>query len=189
MDWYRSGTARVEIRETGSKLRRGITEALARAHASAWSGIALRIALCAGGLLLLAWIGRAATAATPPSTAAPLADAGVSAPIAMPTAPPAVTSSPPIAADPPPPQASPSSQSRATAEDPVYLNQAGITELRRLPGVGAKRAEAIVALRQRLGRFQRAEELLRVKGVGRTTLRKWRPLLRFDSPAADAGTP
>ena len=61
-------------------------------------------------------------------------------------------------------------------------------ELRRLPGVGPKRAEAIVALRQRMGRFQRVEDLLRVKGIGRATLRKWRPLLRLDAPAAgDAG--
>ncbi|MBX3206921.1 MAG: ComEA family DNA-binding protein [Labilithrix sp.] len=76
------------------------------------------------------------------------------------------------------------------------MNHASADELRRLPGVGPKRAEAIVALRQRMGRFQRVEDLLRVKGVGRTTLRKWRPLLRLDAPArreetaaADGGAP
>lgn len=70
----------------------------------------------------------------------------------------------------------------------MYVNYASMEELRRLPGVGPKRAEAIVALRQRMGRFQRVEDLLRVKGIGRATLRKWRPLLRLDAPAtADAG--
>jgi competence protein ComEA len=72
----------------------------------------------------------------------------------------------------------------------VYVNHASVEELRRLPGVGPKRADAIVALRQRVGRFQRVEDLLRVKGVGRATLRKWRPLLRLDMPPVrerDAG--
>jgi competence protein ComEA len=72
----------------------------------------------------------------------------------------------------------------------VYVNHASAEELRRLPGVGPKRADAIIALRQRMGRFQRVEDLLRVKGVGRATLRKWRPLLRLDAPAPpDAGAP
>ncbi|MBP9113848.1 MAG: helix-hairpin-helix domain-containing protein [Polyangiaceae bacterium] len=33
--------------------------------------------------------------------------------------------------------------------------------------MGAKRAEAIVQLRTRLGRFQRVEDLMRVRGIGR----------------------
>jgi competence protein ComEA len=62
-------------------------------------------------------------------------------------------------------------------------------ELRRLPGVGEKRADAILVVRKRLGRFSRVEDLLRVKGVGRATLRKWRPLVRLEPPldAPDAG--
>jgi competence protein ComEA len=83
--------------------------------------------------------------------------------------------------------APPPALTRATADSPVYVNQAGPEELRRLPGVGAKRAEAIVALRQKLGRFQRVEELLRVKGIGRATVRKWRPLVRLDSPPPSDG--
>jgi competence protein ComEA len=76
------------------------------------------------------------------------------------------------------------SHGRATATEPVYLNQASVEELRRLPGVGPKRAEAILVLRQRLGRFQRVEDLLRVKGVGRGAVKKWRPLVRLDAPTA-----
>jgi competence protein ComEA len=78
---------------------------------------------------------------------------------------------------------------RATPDAPVFLNHADEIELRRLPGVGAKRAEAILALRRRVGRFHRVEDLLRVKGIGRAAIKKWRPLVRLDAPAADAGGP
>jgi len=77
---------------------------------------------------------------------------------------------------------------RATPEDPVYLNEASVEELRRLPGVGAKRADAILAHRRQMGRFTRVEDLLRVKGVGRATIKKWRPLVRFDGRVLDAGS-
>ena len=166
-------------------------------RASPWASLAARSFVLMLGLLVLAWIGRAATAATKrePSTSA---DAGtiptaVLAQLApgMPT-PPLIASQAPVPAPAPAPSPSsaPPTHARATPEDPVYVNYAGTEELRRLPGVGPKRAEAIVALRQRMGKFQRVEDLLRVKGVGRATLRKWRPLLRLDAPAmADAGTP
>jgi competence protein ComEA len=152
--------------------------------ASAWAPLAGRGSLVLVALFVLAWIGRSATAAAPePRISAPaaLADAGSVALLPTPTA---------SAVAPTPAPSSTSNtggRSRATAEDPVYVNHAGVEDLRRLPGVGPKRADAIVALRQRMGRFQRVEDLLRVKGVGRTTLRKWRPLLRLDAP--DAGAP
>lgn len=63
---------------------------------------------------------------------------------------------------------------------PVVLNRADATELQRLPGVGAKRAEAILKLRQRLGRFRRPSDLLRVKGIGRRTLERMLPHLVLD---------
>jgi competence protein ComEA len=65
----------------------------------------------------------------------------------------------------------------------VYLNYASADELRRLPGCGPKRADAILAMRQRMGKFQRVEDLLRIKGIGRAAVRKWRPLVRLDAPA------
>ena len=70
---------------------------------------------------------------------------------------------------------------RATPDDPVDLNTARIEDLRRLPGVGAKRAEAILALRARLpgGRFKQIEDLLKVKGIGRAMLRRLHPLIRL----------
>jgi competence protein ComEA len=62
----------------------------------------------------------------------------------------------------------------------VVLNLADATELQRLPGVGAKRAEAIVQLRTRLGGFQRANDLLRIKGIGPRTLERMLPHLTLD---------
>jgi competence protein ComEA len=69
------------------------------------------------------------------------------------------------------------------------LNQATLADLRRLPGVGAKKAQAILALRDRLQHFRQIEDLLKVKGIGRASLKKLRPLVRLDLLALpeDAG--
>jgi len=70
-----------------------------------------------------------------------------------------------------------------TADGKVILNRADVTELRRLPGVGPKRAEAIVALRTKLGgRFKRLGDLLRVKGIGPKGLKKLEPHVVLDEP-------
>jgi competence protein ComEA len=45
------------------------------------------------------------------------------------------------------------------------LNRATVSELMRVPGIGEKKAKAIVALRQRQP-FRRVEEVLAVKGLG-----------------------
>jgi competence protein ComEA len=137
-------------------------------------------------LVVLAWIGKTA-AARPNAESASVADADSGAASAATTgiAPPPATMPALSPASSPVPAPAPS-HARASAEEPVYLNHASVEELRRLPGVGPKRAEAILALRQRLGRFQRVEDLLRVKGVGRGAVKKWRPLVRLDAP--DAGS-
>jgi competence protein ComEA len=68
------------------------------------------------------------------------------------------------------------------------LNLATAEELQRLPGIGPKKALAIVLLRQRLGRLRQIEDLMKVKGIGRATLRRLRPVIRVDpAPAQDAG--
>lgn len=64
----------------------------------------------------------------------------------------------------------------------VDLNVATEKELRTLPGVGAKKAAAILALRERLGRFKKVTDLLRVKGIGPKTLAKWRSRLVVGEP-------
>jgi competence protein ComEA len=166
----------------------------ARARSSTWAPIAVRCVGVFVVLLVLAWIGRSATAMATAASIAPAssststtsvaADAGAPAtpPIEAATGvvAPAVT---PAAASPPPVAFSPASRGRASPEEPVYLNYASADELRRLPGCGPKRADAILAMRQRMGKFQRVEDLLRIKGIGRAAVRKWRPLVRLDAPA------
>jgi competence protein ComEA len=158
---------------------------VARLRASPWTSIFARVLAVAVALAMLAWIGRAPTANAnaPPPIAT---DAGP--PVAPPPPPPPSPS--PVTSAPLPSAPPAIARGRATTDDPVFLNHADETDLRRLPGVGAKRAEAIVALRRRVGRFQRVEDLMRVKGIGRAAIKKWRPLVRFDSPPApDAGSP
>ena len=184
------------------------TSLVARVRASTWVPIAARVGAVVMALVVLGWIGR--TAAAGPTTMSVVAgDRDASAPAlsavvtadgggpifaiaaTTPAGSPASLGAP---LEIPAPAPASASHGRATPTEPVYLNQASIDELRRLPGVGPKRAEAILLLRQRLGRFQRVEDLLRVKGVGRGAVKKWRPLVRLDaspspSSAALGGAP
>ncbi|MDL2218876.1 ComEA family DNA-binding protein [Ruminococcaceae bacterium OttesenSCG-928-O06] len=54
----------------------------------------------------------------------------------------------------------------APGPDLVNANTASLEELTVLPGIGATRAEAIVAYREEHGPFQSVEELLQVPGIG-----------------------
>jgi len=48
----------------------------------------------------------------------------------------------------------------------IDINSAGFYDLQTLPGVGPAIAEKIVAYRDSVGRFERIEDLTRVKGIG-----------------------
>ena len=64
----------------------------------------------------------------------------------------------------------------------MVLNRAGVDALRRIPGVGPKRAQAIVELRKKLGgRFKRLGDLLRVKGIGPRSLKKMETYVVLDA--------
>ena len=146
------------------------------------------LVLC--GLVVLSLVGRFAVAGgqVSPATASdrvePLAPAGPTTSQAP------AASEPPKTADAGAVALATHTSSRATPDDPVYLNDATVDDLRRLPSVGEKRALAILELRRKLGRFHQVEDLLRVKGIGRATLRKLRPLVRVDrAPLADGGAP
>ncbi len=163
---------------------------LARLRASTWLPVALRIVAVAVALVVLAWVGRSAAAGPSTAAIAAAANSRDTAPTTAPVGADAASSATPPPLDPlatvlAGPAPAPATRGRASATDPVYLNHATVDELRRLPGVGPKRAEAIMVLRQRLGRFSRVEDLLRVKGVGRGAVKKWRPLVRLDTPSAD----
>lgn len=87
--------------------------------------------------------------------------------------------------------ARPSGKLGASApEGPVDINRATAEELTRLPGVGPALATRIVAARETGGRFGSVDELRRVRGVGRATLERLRPLVTVpDLPATDFAEP
>ncbi len=78
-------------------------------------------------------------------------------------------------------KSSPGANAGATAPK-IVLNTAEVADLTKLPGVGAKRAQAILELRARLGRFRKVTDLLRVRGIGVKGLRKIEPLVVLDLP-------
>ncbi len=140
------------------------------------------------GLIVLSLAGRFAVAGGRVSPAAPQTEIASNVAVA-PSPIPSFTITEPVATATTSDASSPAHASRASGDDPVYLNEATVDDLRRLPGVGEKRAEAILELRKKLGRFKQIEDLLRVKGIGRSTLRRIRPLVRIDHPQAEAGAP
>ena len=166
-----------------------LTGGIARRLAgSPWARPLAKVALGLLGLVVLAGIGQYSArasvhpAASVEASLAPALLASVApAPSPAPTAGDAGTS--PIALDAPDASPAPRAHSaRATPDDPVVLNTATADDLRRLPGVGEKRALAILELRAKLGRFKQVDDLLRVKGIGRKSLAKLRPLVRLDEP-------
>lgn len=160
------------------------------ARVRGWVGRPLgRAALVLAGLVVLSLVGRFAVAGgrVPPAPPSVVPSAIARAPLAVADSASvsAAASGSGSASAAVPPHAA-----RATTDNPVYLNDATVDDLRRLPGIGPKRALAVLALRQRLGRFRQIEDLLRVRGIGRSTLRRLRPLVRLDHPAsADGGAP
>ena len=64
----------------------------------------------------------------------------------------------------------------------VDLNHASATDLIALPGIGPTKAEAILAYRGKRGAFRRVEDLRRVKGFGRKTVARLRPLVTVTQP-------
>lgn len=170
-------------------LREALSRVATRVAGSRFSRPVARVVLAAVGLLVLAFVGKNAVAGamSAPAAAAPMVVAPVASssavlvPDPLPPPSPTVGAAPTTSPIPAPVGVGPP----ATAEDPVILNTATVDDLRRLPGVGEKRANAIVALRGRLGgRFRAVEDLLKVKGIGRATLRRLRPLVRLDPPVA-----
>ena len=64
----------------------------------------------------------------------------------------------------------------AEPESVVNLNTATEAELVTLPGIGPSKAQAIIAHRERRA-FRRVEEVMRVRGIGRSTFRRLRSRL------------
>ena len=101
------------------------------------------------------------------SSAAVRADRGASAePGAQ--APPAVNA--------PPAQAHRQPKGPSALVGRVNVNTATAEQLALLPGLGPRRAAALIALRTRRP-LRRTRDVTRVRGIGRRTWRRWRPFL------------
>lgn len=69
--------------------------------------------------------------------------------------------------------------------DRIDLNRASVQELMRLPGVGLKKAQAIVSHRGKAP-FQRPEDVVQVKGLGPAWFAKVKPHLTAGAAPAPA---
>jgi DNA uptake protein ComE-like DNA-binding protein len=74
----------------------------------------------------------------------------------------------------------------------INPNEAPVASLMRLPQIGAARARAIVAARDRTGAekgpapvFKEADDLRQIKGIGPAIVEGVRPWLRFDDSPQD----
>jgi competence protein ComEA len=70
----------------------------------------------------------------------------------------------------------------AQLEGVINLNTASPEELRLIPGVGPARIRNILAYRKSHP-FRTIEELARIKGIGRKTIRRWRQHLAVSGPS------
>ncbi len=78
----------------------------------------------------------------------------------------------------------------------INPNKAPVASLMRLPQIGAARARAIVAHRDRAGTqkgralvFKEADDLQEIKGIGPAIVEGLRPWLRFDDSPQDGSEP
>ncbi|HUH03167.1 MAG TPA: helix-hairpin-helix domain-containing protein [Kofleriaceae bacterium] len=73
--------------------------------------------------------------------------------------------------------AAPAPASAPATANRLDLNTATVETMCGLPGIGAKRAARIIALRDRLGGFASVDQLTGVQGIGAKTLEQLRTLL------------
>lgn len=125
------------------------------------------------------WLKPVGSVPAPVASPPPSSDAAPSA-TAPPVAAPVGGAPPATSGTPEPPSAG--APSGITPDGKVVLNVASADQLTQLPGVGLKRAHAIVALRTKLKRFKSPADLLRVKGIGPRGLQRMLPHLVLDAP-------
>jgi competence protein ComEA len=160
--------------------------AAANEPASVWRSVIIRVVLGGLALLGLAGVGAASmlagldgARANPPSPSATSHQQPATSNQQPPNGAPA-TSNP---ASPVPSAAQDTCTAGRTPDGKVILNLATIADLRTLPNIGQKRAQAILTLREKLKKFHRVQELRRVKGIGAKTLQKLSPKILIDPPA------
>lgn len=66
-----------------------------------------------------------------------------------------------------------------TIDAKININTASVKTLTGLPGIGTKTANNIVDYREQKSLFKTPEDLLKVKGIGKKTLKKIENLISF----------
>ncbi|RUT46517.1 helix-hairpin-helix domain-containing protein [Paenibacillus anaericanus] len=66
-------------------------------------------------------------------------------------------------------------QQQQQQSDLININTAGLAELQDIPGIGEKKAQAIVDYRNTHGAFISVSDLTKVKGIGDKMLQKMKP--------------
>lgn len=159
---------------------------------SPWRPLVIRAVLGAVALLGLSGIGASSMLlgldgahASPPqshSATSPLQSASSS--VANPSSPDSSVHTPTRPVSDKGPTAATEATCPARTEDGrIILNLAASVDLQQLPGIGPKRADAILALRTRLKRFRKNTDLLRVRGIGPKLLARMQPSFVLDPPA------
>ncbi len=62
----------------------------------------------------------------------------------------------------------------------INVNQADLSTLTRIKGIGHETAQGIITYREEVGSFQTVEDLMKVKGIGEKTLNQIKPFVSFD---------
>lgn len=60
----------------------------------------------------------------------------------------------------------------------ININTAGVDQLSKLPGIGKKKAERIISFRKKNGRFRKTRDIMKVKGIGEKTFKKFAAKIR-----------
>ncbi len=63
------------------------------------------------------------------------------------------------------------------ASGKININTAGVQELVKLPRVGEKTAQRIIEYREKHGKFKRIEDIMKVKGIGEKTFKKFENMI------------
>ncbi len=171
---------------------RWVTSLVTRVRESVWAPVLAKGAGVALVLVLLGVIGSGALDGwlSPPQamaasrfTRAPEAPRSTAGPVAS-----ASGSATPVSSA--SASASASARGAVTSDGKIVLNLAGLDDLEKIPGVGKKKAQAILALRERLGgRFKSLNDLTRVRGIKRKFLERIKGFVVLDPPPEPAAAP